>query len=64
MGVSMMVMGPHIQEIHDRSIEPYVEMIAREELRKSRLVSAERWKEFYALGISVLVFAVFPLSRF
>jgi hypothetical protein len=56
----MMIMGPHTQEIHDRSLEPYMEMIAREELRKTRLLSAEKWDEFYSLAFSFLVFAVSP----
>jgi hypothetical protein len=53
-----MVMGRHSQTIHDRSIEPHLLMIEREELRKRRLWSAEKWKEYSALLVSGFVFAV------
>ena len=54
----MMVMGGHSQVISERSVEPHLRMIEREELRKHRLQSAEKWKEYAALLFSVLVFAV------
>ena len=53
-----MVMGRHSQTIHDRSIEPHFRTIEREELRKRRLWSAEKWKEYTALLVSGFVFAV------
>jgi hypothetical protein len=54
----MMVMGSQLQEINHRAIEPYVQMIHREELRKERLGKAEHWKEFYAFGLAFLAFSV------
>lgn len=54
----MMVMGNHSQSIHDSSVEPQLRLIEREELRKHRLGSAEKWKEYTALLLSILVFAV------
>jgi len=60
MGVSMMIMGEHSQTIHDRSIDPYIETITREELQKQHLRKAERLQEFYSLGFATLVFAVAP----
>lgn len=54
----MMIMGSHSQVIHDRSVEPHIRMMEREELRKYRLRSAEQWKEYTALLFSGFVFAV------
>ena len=54
----MMIMGSYSQTINERSIEPHIRMIEREELRKYRLESAEKWKEYIALLFSILVFAV------
>lgn len=59
----MMIMGNHAQEIHDRSVEPYIQMIEREELKKVRLGAAEKWKEYTALSLATLVFSV-PLPPF
>jgi hypothetical protein len=58
MGVSMMIMGSQLEEINNRTVEPYVQMIHREELRNARLGKAEHWKEFYAFGFSFLAFTV------
>ena len=59
-GVSMMVMGPHLEEINHLAVEPYVQLIAREELREARLEKLERWKEISTFGLAILAFTVFP----
>jgi hypothetical protein len=58
----MMVMGPHVPEIHLRSLEPYTETALREHLRRKGLATAERYKEFYDLGFAILVFLVHILA--
>jgi hypothetical protein len=60
MGVSMMVMGHHLQEIHEQSMRPYFEAIDREERRKKALAGAEKWTEVWSLLFITFVFAVFP----
>jgi hypothetical protein len=57
-GVSMMIMGSELQEINDHSVEPRAQQLAREELRKKRLGTAETWKEVYALLFSFFSFLV------
>ena len=42
-----MVMGSHSQAIHDRSVEPHLRMIEREELRKHRLAVSGKLERIY-----------------
>ena len=58
LGVSMMIMGAQLREINERSVEPLAQELAREELRKKKLNSAEKAKEFYALLFSFISFLV------
>jgi len=60
MGVSMMVMGNHVQRIHEESCRPYFEAIDREERRKKVLESSERWTEIWSLIFVTFVFTVLP----
>jgi hypothetical protein len=57
-GLSMMVMGPHLQPIHEESIRPYVERIDREERRKKALAASEKWTEVYSFLFSLFIFLV------
>ena len=42
------------------STDPYAEQLEREQLRKSRLATVEKWKEVYALLFAFVAFAVSP----
>jgi hypothetical protein len=65
LGVSMMIMGSELRGINDHSVEPRAQELAREELRKKRLGTAETWKEIYALLFSFISFLVrLPTSLF
>ena len=57
-GLSSMVVGSGAQEVSDRSFKTHLQLIEREELRKSRLAAAEKWKDYTALAIAILIFAV------
>jgi len=60
-----MVLGPQVEQITDVAVDPLAEELEREQLRKARLASAEKWKEFYALLFAFVAFSVSPLaSRF
>jgi hypothetical protein len=61
MGVSMMVMGHHLREIHAESMRPYLEAIDREERRKKVLAASEKWTEIWSLLFVTVVFAVLPV---
>ena len=58
LGVSMMIMGDRLQEIQDRSVDRYMQMISRDELRKAQLERAEKLKEIYSLIFAFAVFSV------
>jgi hypothetical protein len=62
MGVSMMIMGGQLQEINDRSMEPYLKTLATEEIRQQSIGNAEKWQEFSAVIFAFIVFLVPSLS--
>lgn len=53
-----MVMGPHLEGIHQASLEPFTRETSEEQMREKRLERAEKWKEFYDLTFAFLAFAV------
>jgi hypothetical protein len=59
MGVSLMVMGGKADEIQTAALDPYTEMLHREDTARTQLEHAERWKEYYDLGFAFIAFLVF-----
>ena len=57
-GHSLMIMGVHAQSIHDQSVDPYMKLVEREQLRKKRLGDAERRVELYSLSFAFIAFTV------
>ena len=57
----MMVMGHHLQEIHEESFRPYFEAIDREERRKKVLEASEKWTEVWSLIFVTFIFTVLLL---
>ena len=56
-----MVMGNQVDQITsaaEAAIDPYAEELEREQLRKARLATTEKWKEFYALLFAFIAFSV------
>ena len=60
-GVSLMIMGQSAQDIHSKSMEPYSQVLTREELRQQKLKKAEKYEEWYSVGFSLLAFLVCSL---
>lgn len=59
MGVSLMLMGPHAMTIHERSLDGVDDLEREETIRRQTVeLHAERWKEFYDLGVALGVFLV------
>lgn len=53
-----MVMGPHLEGIHQASLKPFKREASEKQTREKRLEKAEKLKEFYDLAFAFLAFAV------
>jgi hypothetical protein len=62
MGVSMMIMGGQLQEINNRSMEPYLKTLETEQIRQKSIGNAEKWQEFSAVIFAFITFLVPPPS--
>lgn len=54
-----MVMGPRVETIAESAVDTYAAELEREQLRKARLATVEKWKEVYALLFASAAFSVF-----